>query len=240
MSNEHLVLICGGSATGKSASLMGLNDQQGVMYLNTEANKKLPFSSKFEEYNVTDPLQIIEALEHAETLPHIHTVVIDSLTFMMDQYESTYVLTSANTMQAWGEFAQFFKTLMQQAVAKSTKNVYFTAHTLTTLNENDSVMETKVPVKGALKNNGIEAYFSTVVATKRVTMKQLEGFESDFLNITEEEREDGFKYVFQTRLTKETVNERIRAPMKMWSRKETFIDNNVQFLNERLAAYYGS
>lgn len=219
---------------------MGLNDQQGVMYLNTEANKKLPFSSKFEEYNVTDPLQIIEALEHAETLPHIHTVVIDSLTFMMDQYESTYVLTSANTMQAWGEFAQFFKTLMQQAVAKSTKNVYFTAHTLTTLNENDSVMETKVPVKGALKNNGIEAYFSTVVATKRVTMKQLEGFESDFLNITEEEREDGFKYVFQTRLTKETVNERIRAPMKMWSRKETFIDNNVQFLNERLAAYYGS
>lgn len=239
MSNDNLVLICGESSTGKSASLMGLKDPQGVMYLNTEANKKLPFPSKFQSYNVTDPLQIIEAFTHADSLPDIHTIVVDSLTFMMDQYESIYVLESNNTMKAWGDFAQYFKTLMQKHVAESNKNVYFTAHTLTTYNEADMAMETKVPVKGSLKNNGIEAYFSTVVATKRMPIKKLEGYKSDMLNITEEEEMLGFKHVFQTRLTKETINERIRAPMGMWSVNETFIDNNVEHLTKRLHEYYG-
>lgn len=237
-SNDNLVLICGESSTGKSASLMGLENPEGVMYLNTEANKKLPFRSKFEIYNVTDPLQINEALDHAETQPHIHTIVVDSLTFLMDQYESTYVLNSANTMQAWGEFAQYYKTLMQQYVARSTKNVFFTAHTLTQLNENDSVMETKVPVKGSLKNNGIEAYFSTIVATKRVLIKDLEPYSSAMLNITDEERALGFKHCFQTKLTPKSIRERIRAPMGMWTTAETFIDNNVQHLNNRLREYY--
>lgn len=240
MSNDNLVLICGASSTGKSASLMGLEDPSGVMYLNTEANKKLPFKSGFKEYNVTDPLQIIEALRHAETLPNIHTIVVDSLTFLMDQYESIYVLNSANTMQAWGEFAQYFKTMMQQHVAASTKNVYFTAHTLAVLNESDMVMETKVPVKGSLKNNGIEAYFSTVIATKRVSITELDNYKSDLLKITDEERALGFKYCFQTKLTKNTIHERIRAPMGMFSTQETFIDNNVQLLNQRLKEYYGS
>ncbi|WP_269063645.1 hypothetical protein [Marinobacter shengliensis] len=35
--NDNLVLVCGKSAAGKSASLMGLEKPQGVMYLNTEA-----------------------------------------------------------------------------------------------------------------------------------------------------------------------------------------------------------
>ena len=239
MSNNHLAMICGESSTGKSASLRGLQNQAGVMYLNTEANKRLPFPNKFQEGNVTDPLQVPGAIAQAETMDDIHTIVIDSLTFLMDQYESTYVLGSANTMESWGKFAQFFKTMMQQQVAASTKNVIFTAHTLTTYNEEAMAMETKVPVKGSLKNNGLEAYFSTIVMTRRVTMKELEGYESEFLNITEDEREDGFKYVFQTRPTAATVNTRIRSSIGMWTRKETFIDNNVEFLNNRLHTYYG-
>ena len=35
--NDHLVLLCGKSATGKSASLMGLEKPEGVMYLNCES-----------------------------------------------------------------------------------------------------------------------------------------------------------------------------------------------------------
>ena len=238
--NDNLVLICGVSGSGKSASLKDLSNPEGVMYLNTEANKKLPFRSKFKEFNITDPLQVIEGLQQAENMPDIHTIIVDSLTFMMDQYESTYVLQSANTMKAWGEFAQYFKTLMQKYVAESTKNVYFTAHTLSTLNETTMAMETSVPVKGALKNNGVEAYFSTVVATKKMTIKDLEGYSSDLLTITDEERDLGFKHCFQTKLTKSTVNERIRAPMGMFSTAETYIDNNVELLTKRLHEYYGS
>jgi hypothetical protein len=236
--NDNLVLISGESATGKSASLKDLQNPAGIWYCNTESNKRLPFKSGFREFNIVDPLQIHEVFQRAEEDKDCHTIIIDSLTFLMDQFESIYVLPSANTMKAWGDFAQYFKTLMQAHVATSTKNVYFTAHTVGTLNENENVIETKVPVKGSLKNNGIEAYFSTVVSTKRVKIKDLANYSSPFLNITEEEEMLGFKYCFQTRLTKGTISERIRSPMGMWAVNETYIDNNVEFLNTRLAEYY--
>ena len=236
--NDHLVLLCGKSATGKSASLMGLENQEGVMYLNCEAGKRLPFKARFKQLTVTDPHQIFEAFEVAETLPEVHTIVVDSLTYLLDMYESIYVNGSANGMQAWGQFAQYFKNLMQQNVAKSSKNVIFTAHTLDTLNESEMLMETKVPVKGALKNNGIESYFSVVIASKKVPLKALKEYSSDLLTITPEEEALGFKYVFQTKITKETVNERLRGPLGLFTTKETFIDNNMQLVLNRLKEYY--
>lgn len=236
--NDQLVLVCGKSSTGKSACLMGLENPEGVMYLNCESGKRLPFRSKFKEFTVTDPLQVEEAFAHAESLPDVHTIVIDSLTYLMDMYESVHVINSANTMKSWGDYNQFFKRLMQSHVARSTKNVIFIAHTLDTLNEAESVMETKVPVKGALKNQGIESYFSTVVATKKLQLSKLKDYESDLLNITPEEEALGFKYLFQTSITKETVNERQRSPLQMWSAKETFIDNNAQSVLNRLNEYY--
>lgn len=236
--NDHLVLLCGKSATGKSASLMGLENQEGVMYLNCEAGKKLPFRAKFKQFTITDPLQINEAFEAAEKMEGIHTIVIDSLTYLLDMYESVYVINSSNTMQAWGQFSQYFKALMQQYVAKSTKNVIFIAHTSDTMNESEMVMETKVPVKGALKNNGIESYFTIVIASKKVQLKALKEYGSPLLNITPEEEMLGYKYVFQTKLTKDTVNERLRGPLGLWETKETFIDNNMQQVLNRLHEYY--
>ena len=236
--NDHLVLLCGKSATGKSASLMELQDQPGVMYLNCEAGKKLPFKSKFEQLVVTDPYQVHQAFDEAEEMPDIHTIVVDSLTFLMDMFESVYVLPSANTMKAWGDFAQFFKTLMQDRVASSTKNVIFIAHTADSHNESEMVMETKVPVKGSLKGTGIESYFSAVIASKKVPLKQLKDYTNDLLVITPEEEALGYKYVFQTKLTKDTVNERLRGPMGLWANNETFIDNNMQNVLNRLKEYY--
>ena len=236
--NDHLVLLCGKSATGKSASLMYLRDPEGVMYLNCEAGKKLPFRAKFKQYTITDPLQVMEAFQAAENMEDIHTIVIDSLTYLLDMYESLYVLKAANTMQAWGQFAQYFKELMHQYVARSTKNVIFIAHTADTLNENEMVIETKVPVKGSLKNNGIESYFTVVIAAKKVPLKVLKEYSSDLLTITPEEEALGYKYVFQTKLTKDTVNERLRSPLGLFDTKETYIDNNMQLVLDRLHEYY--
>lgn len=236
--NDHLVLLGGKSATGKSASLMGLAKPEGVMYLNCEAGKKLPFKAKFKQYTITDPLQVNEAFEAAENMPDVHTIVVDSLTYLLDMYESIYVINSSNTMQSWGQFAQYFKTLMQHYVAKSTKNVIFTAHTLDNMNESEMVMETKVPVKGSIKSNGIESYFSVVIASKKVQLKHLKDYGSALLNITPEEEALGYKYVFQTKLTKDTVNERLRGPLGLFDTKETFIDNNMQLVLNRLHEYY--
>jgi len=99
-------------------------------------------------------------------------------------------------------------------------------------------METKVPVKGSLKNNGIESYFTIVLASKKVPLKTLREYGSPLLTITPEEEALGYKYVFQTKLTKETVHERLRGPLGLWDTKETFIDNNMQLVLNRLHEYY--
>lgn len=239
--NDQLVLIAGFSGTGKSAALRNLRDQPNWLYLNCEAGKRLPFRNKFRDggYRVSDPYQVYEAFDHATAEdPTVQGIIVDSLTFLMDMYESQYVLTSSKTMQAWGEFAQFFKVLMQSKVTLFAKPVIFTAHLLDTLDEKAMEMRTSVPIKGSLKNNGVEAYFSTVVAAKKVTIKELEPFHSDLLTITEEEHALGFKYVFQTRITKTTVGERIRSPMGLFQPNETFIDNDCQVLLDHLKRFY--
>jgi len=236
--NDQLVLIAGSSTTGKSASLRDIENPEGVMYLGTEAGKRLPFPAKFKRLTVTDPHQVLQAFDQANSMDDIHTIVVDSLTFLIEMYESMYVLPSTNTMKAWGDYAQYYKTLMQQKVAASTKTVIFTAHNQEILDESLGAMVHQVPVKGSLKGNGLESYFSSIVYTRKVPLKMLEGCESDMLNITEEEEMLGFKYCFQTRLTKDMVNSRIRSPMGMWSVKETFIDNNAQYVVDRLKEYY--
>ena len=128
--------------------------------------------------------------------------------------------------------------MMQQQVAASSKNIIFTAHTLTTLNEADMVMETKVPIKGALKNVGLESFFSTIIMTQKMDIPTLEKYKNDLLVITDEERALGFKYVFQTKLTKDTLHTRIRSSMGLWSNQETYIDNDVQLVLDRLHSYY--
>ncbi len=237
--NDHLVLLNGPSAAGKSASLMGFRKPEGVWYFNCESGKKLPFRSKFKEFVITDPMQVYEGFDAAEEDDNCHTIVVDSLTYLLDMYESVYVLNSNNTMKAWGDFAQYFKILMSQYVARSTKNVVFIAHTMDTLNEAEQVRETKVPVKGSLKNNGIESYFTCVIGAKKRKLKELEKYGSDLLTLSDEDEALGFKYVFQTKLTKETVNERLRGPLGLWDTKETFIDNDMQSVFDRLQEYYG-
>lgn len=235
--NDNLVLLGGKSATGKSLSLMFMKNPEKVMYLNCENNKKLPFRSKFLEKNVTDPLQIYQAFDVAETMPDINTIVVDTATYMMDMYETLHVINSANTMKAWGEYAQFWKRLLSQYVARSTKNVIFLAHTSDIVSE-DMVAETVVKFKGSIMNTGVEAAFSTVISSKKMALTKLAAYKNPLLNITEEEEMLGFKYVYQTRLTKETVNERIRSSIGMWTQQETFIDNNIQHVIDRLHEYY--
>lgn len=242
--NPNLVLICGKSGTGKSASLRNLRNPEGVMYLNCESGKALPFRAQFMKgrdgrvgLTITDPHQIYEAFDVAETMPQIHTIIVDTLTYLMDMYESLFVLNSSNTMKAWGDFGQYFKKLMQFYVAKSSKNVIFLAHTADKYNEAELVTETSIPIKGATKNNGVESYFSTVIATKKVQLKVLENYKNDLLKITPKEEMLGFKYVFQTQVTKETLNERLRGPMELFTDAQTYMDNDVQMFLDHLHKY---
>jgi len=190
--NTQLVLIGGKSATGKSASLMGLRDPERVAYMNCENNKRLPFPAKFTQANVTDPLQVQQTMEALTGNPKYDVIVVDTLTYLMDMYETQYVLNSTNSMKAWGEYAQFFKRLMQEGVAKSDKQIIFTAHTSDIYNEGDMVTETMVKVKGSLMNQGIESYFSTVIASS----KKIISFDYPSLFVATTTENVRFKYTY--------------------------------------------
>lgn len=237
--NDHLVLISGESGTGKSASLQNLPNPEKVMYLNCESGKKLPFKNKFKNFTITDPLQVHEAFDHALSNPDFNITVLDTLTFLMDMYETQYVMGAADGQKAWANFAQFFKILMQEKVAASDKAVIILAHTRTDYDSAALENKTAVPIKGSLKNNGIEAYFSTVVSTKKISLKELQKYQNKMLNITERDELLGYKHVFQTQITKETIGERIRSPMGMFTPAETYIDNDAAVLLKHLSDYYG-
>lgn len=238
--NEQLALICGQSGTGKSASLMDIRNPEEWMYLGCE-QKRLPFRSKFQEYKILDPYEVRDGLIHAKENPDdVGGVIIDTVTFLMDMFESQYVLGASNTQAAWGNYAQFFKTLVQQHIGALTVPTLVLAHTREDFDEAAGMMKVTVPIKGSLKNNGVEAYFSTIVATKKVSIKELEATDpdTDLLHITDEDKALGFKHVFQTRVTKKTIGERIRSPLGMFNPNQTYMDNNAQLLLDWLREYY--
>jgi len=242
VSNDNLILIVGESAAGKSVGLKNLRNPEGVFYANCESGKKLPFRSKFKEKIITDPYAIytlFQGLEQGKAKNKYHTAVIDTITFMMDMFESQHVIGATNTMAAWGDYGQFFRNLMQQYVAPSSKNIIMLSHIVGTLNEELGYMEYIVPIKGALKGK-VEAFFSQIIGARRVPLRVLEGYENPLLTITPRDEQLGFKHVFQTQLTKETVGWRIRGPMEMWTYEETFIDNDVQLVLDRTHQYYNS
>lgn len=238
--NDQLVLVVGYSSTGKSASLRNIPNKSKWMYLNTESGKRLPFrgSKEFQSYIITDPHQVIEAFTHATNNDDVDGIIIDSLTFLMEQYESQYVIPAADGRKAWVQYQQYFKTLMQQMVPAFNKPVIIIAHVKDDVDETTLETKTSVPIKGALKGTGIEAYFSCIVAAKRMSTKDLKGFESKLLNITTEEENQKFKYVFQTRLTSKTTGERIRSPMELFTTEETYMDNDISILLDHLKEYY--
>lgn len=231
------VLIVGETASGKSASLMNLTDQENWYYANFENGRPLPFSSKIKKANLIDPYQLTNVINAVKSDPNAKGLVIDSLTYMMNAFESIHVINSVDTRDSWGSYQQFFQNLMSKELSVLKAPVVFLAQTDETVDQFGNISKI-VPIKGALKKVGIESFFSFIIAAKKLNLTDLAKYSSEFLNITEDDKEVGYKHVFQTRPTKETVGDRIRSPIGMWSKQETFIDNNLQFVIDRLQQYY--
>jgi hypothetical protein len=238
--NDQMALISGSSGTGKSAALRNIRNQKRWAYFNCEAGKRLPFKNDFNVFRIEDPYQIWEGFDHFTDNAENDGAIVDTVTFMMDMFETQYIIGASDTQKGWQNYQQFFKILLQQKVVKYNKPVLMLAHTLAVYNEANMNFDVAVPIKGALKNNGIEAYFSTVVSAKKVNIKDLKDYRENnsLLNILPEEEALGYKHVFQTRITKATVGERIRSPMGMFTPEQTFMDNDAQLLLDHLHAFY--
>lgn len=237
---KRVALICGLPAQGKSTSIRKLDN---VLHINCEGSaKELTFSTKnkqaFMSVTLDDPMQLSEAFEYAEAHPEYHTVVVDGVNFLMDMYESLYVYNSADTRSSWQHYGQFMKQLMQTGVASSSKNVIFISHVERKYDEKTMQTIYKVPMKGAIAKAGIEAFFSTILYATIKDVADLEKYQNDLLQITQDEQEEGFKYVFQTRILREETGMNIRTPIGLFSRAETFIDSDMVKVIQRLNEYY--
>lgn len=228
---KYLVCVAGKTGQGKSASLRNMADEKRVLYINCESGKELPFPHKFKQVVLTEPTEIFDIIADAEESGKFDTVVVDSLTFLMEMYESRHVYKSKDGFGAWADFQQYAKELFTDVVPNSAMSFIFTAHAETKFNEELGYEETFIPVKGSLGKNGLEAYFSVIVLATVMPVPKLRKSKSELLVITEDEEIDGIKHVFQTRRTKETIGARvIRGPIGLWTRDDTFIDNDAQML----------
>ena len=243
--NKRVVLIAAPPSMGKTHSLHKMADDSGVAYLNTDL-KDLPFrvpKKGMRVLQIKEPNVAINAIEDLEeSYPEVHTVILDTVTFLMDMYETQFVVGDTRAYgAAWQEYAAFYKNFIYK-VKCSEKNYILLAHTFTDFKEEgkEITMETKVPLKGAVGRTGIEADFNIIVSCKKIKISTLEKekIESDFLNISKREERLGFKYVFQTELTKDTLSEKIRSPMGLWEENELYIDNDISHITQRLADYY--
>lgn len=236
-------MIMGIPNGGKSTSLRNL-PQPDYMYLNTDL-KELPFKPKFKGVvEVSDAANILNFIPQIEQEASVSGVVLDTLTFLMDMYERQYVAPHAGTKKgqsAWGDYAKFYGDFIHQIKA-GTKDYIVMAHDKSELNENTMEIESKIPVKGAVGKRGVEGDFSFIVAARQVSIKELDKHlqkypECPLLNITEDEREDGFKYVFQTRPFKGTGST-CRAPLMFWNRADLYIDNDANVVMDKIKEFY--
>lgn len=242
--NDHVFVIAGRAAQGKTASLEFLDNPEGIACFNAEP-KRLTFDAEFRVINVTDPYELLTQLQYAQDSDTIKTIVIESISYLMEMFETVYVINSEDSRSAWGQYQHYWKTIIHNHLNKMTKNIIFTAHLDEYVDSSDEANVKKVssiPIKGALKKVGVESAFTTIVVAKCLSLDMLKGYENDLLTITEDDRQLGYKYVFQTRKTKDTIHEPIRSPRKqgnnMWNINETFIDNNAQYILNRLQQFY--
>ena len=233
-------------------SLRNLKDPEGVFYISTEVNKPLPFPDKFTKPKVplTDPKALLDWIPQIDANPNIHTVVLDSLTFLMNMFETKYVLTKTSvtkngvvkdTLAGWSDYAEYFKQLFLEHIAKSPKNWIIIAH-----NEKEALpngqLSYKVIVKGSVSKQTVESYFSLVFYARRISLDEIETLEIQpdpkYFTITPREKKLNVKHVIQCDVTEEFANSKIRNPIGCFDESQIFFDSDIQLVIDHLNEYY--
>lgn len=245
--NKYLICIYGEPASGKTTSLQGIKNQDKWLYICCEAGKEIPFKHNFKTMSLTDPVSLLNVFDAVTANKEIEGVIIDTLDFCLNMYEDLYISKStSSTFTAWNNYGIFFRELMQDKVVKFGRPVIILAHN-SSVYEDGKGYRSCISAKGNLKGN-VEAYFNTIIAAKQVSLDELQEYigKTPLLTINDYDEATGVKYVFQVINSKLTRGDRIRSPMGLFKLNkkeninETFIDNNIQIVIDRISEYYNN
>ena len=233
MANKQMVAIVGGAASGKSASLRNIPNQNKWMYLNAEVNKPLPFTHNFKEVVATSAKQAVTSLKAAVKNPKCEGIIIDTFTALLDMQEMSGKKSAEDGFAAWDQYRDFILTTFQDIVGICDKPLIVLCHTELTKDVKGRPA-IRIAVKGSLKDRGIESFFTNIVYADCVDIEDLEDFKNPHLSVTDDEEEDECKYVLQTRKTGTGVGLNVRQTMGLWDRKEAYIDNDIMIVLDKL------
>lgn len=224
--NKKVVLILGGSGTGKTYSIKELINREGerVAYINLDGKTRLGFKgkSKISKFITPgDPLEVNQGVRSLEEDDSIEYIIIDTLSFYLDQIEQKHVIFEHDSQGAWGKtYAAQVKDLLHFANNVSKKSWIFMSHVQEGEIKN-FITPTKAYAKGAVGRLGVEAYFDTVL----------------FTNVFDDETaEDGLGYRFQTRKSRETKGFSVKSPEGMFPDMYTESNSLIEVF-ERIEDY---
>ena len=154
MANKQMVAIVGGAASGKSASLRNIPNQNKWMYLNAEVNKPLPFTHNFKEVVATSAKQAVTSLKAAVKNPKCEGIIIDTFTALLDMQEMSGKKSAEDGFAAWDQYRDFILTTFQDIVGICDKPLIVLCHTELTKDVKGRPA-IRIAVKGSLKDRGI-------------------------------------------------------------------------------------
>lgn len=234
----------GDMGVGKSASMRDIPNQERWAYGNTDAGKPIPFRNNFAQRNITNSSQVAPFINAANDSGNIDGIILDTLTMLLDMNHLELGQDDEVVgFEHWNLYDQYIKSLFLQHIGKLTKPLIITAHVKDIIVEGSNKLVSVIPVKGQNKNIGLEAYATLVVHAKKVPIDKLEEYDlgSPLLTITDKDRRRGYKHVFQTRSTSDSMHERMRAPIDFFDdMSEVYIDNNAFLIIKRWDEYYGT
>ena len=140
--NKKMILMVGGTGTGKTTSLRNLPLEKTVYIdIDRKSIKGFRDMDKFRDWVKLDYIDhLIPGLKALEDDAETDYVVIDTLSFGLDMFVAQHIDTAADTRAAWGDYKKWYKELIH-LIKSSNKSYIILMHDKSTFNE--AAMETK-------------------------------------------------------------------------------------------------
>lgn len=240
--NPKIILVLAPATSGKTFCLRNIGQfcKEGNKAFHINCDRKpLPFRPKgIVSKAPSSAMDVLAFIDQAEASEKVDVIVIDTVTQLGTDYVAENVVTADDTRKAWGDYKSFLDNLMTKI--KSGKKIYVVlAHEDSVLDEDTGIVTRRAPFQGGFSKIGLEAHFTNIIGCAVVKPSKVDPkIASDLYTVNEDEKLDDMKYVFQTRKTAGTMGVAYRAPMGMWERNETYIDNDIAHVLHRIDEYY--